>query len=167
MDDAETILAIRMVLERLIAGKSVSKKVARSALELLDQSATRSGGMKVVRGGAEVEYVVEQSANGETLAERRKTGKAKPFRCPKPIYDAAVEVLAKSEQAIALGVLIAKISDMLDEPPPDFQVRVVLRLWMQTKPSLITRNRARYRPADSATFRPRAADLWAELKIAK
>jgi hypothetical protein len=157
---------LRRLLTQISDGKGDPQAAAKSALDLLpllgeiDSGAT----LKVSRGGADVEYVVEKAANGETLAERRKTGKAQPFRCPKAIHDALVEALAATDRALPLDEIVAAVGERFGDEPPDFQVRVPLRLWMQVEPPLVVRNRARYRPVDQDTFASATGSLWTSLR---
>ena len=111
-----------------------------------------------------MEYSVEKSNTAETLAERRKTGKAQPFRCPRSVYDGLVQVMAYSDRALPLDELLIAVAEMLRDQPPDFQMRVPLRLWMQIEPPLIVRSRARYRPVDAKSFADTANELWNRLR---
>ncbi|MGC4031354.1 MAG: hypothetical protein QM754_06360 [Tepidisphaeraceae bacterium] len=157
---------LRLLLTQIANNLGDPQKSAVEALNILDQIVTEryGGSVTVERGGAEVEYVVEQSGGRETLAERRKTGKAQPFRCPKAIYDALVQVLVDAERPLPLDELMEAVGKAIGDEPPEFQTRVPLRLWMQVQPPLIVRNRARYRPVEANTFAGTASDLWNSLK---
>jgi hypothetical protein len=107
-------------------------------------------------------YVVD--SRSETLTEFRTSGKASPFRCPKPLYDAMALVLASAERPLAVEEIIVQTAKLLSEPPADHQVRVVLRLWMHVEPALVSRNRTRYAPTDAASFPSSAQSVWEALK---
>lgn len=158
---------LRSVLADIASGKGDPLRAADQGMELIDRAIELAGRGTVarsVRGGGEVEYVVEVSANGSTLSERRKTGKTQPFRCPKAIYDALAKVLGNAEKAIPLDELGSAVAEITGEQPPEFQLRVPIRLWMNTAPPLVARNRARYRSCAPKDFVISASALWADLK---
>src|SRR5687768_11047667 len=61
------------------------------------------------RGSGQVEYRVERTSAGETLAEHRSSGSSQPFRCPRPLYDALVAVMASAGRPMSLDELSAAV----------------------------------------------------------
>ena len=157
----KTLIQLRSLLVRIADGDSDPPGLAKEAIAVIDRLIAQAD--KGGRGQAEVEYVVEDTVNGPALTERRNTGRAHPFRCPKVIYDAMVEVMALSERSMPLDEVIAGVGGLLGDQPPDYQVRVPLRLWMSVSPPLVVRMRARYKAADTKAFRKTAEKLWSDL----
>ena len=156
---------LQKLLDQITKGRGNPRALGKSALSIIAKLRTQGMGsaIKLKRGGATVQYVVEQGANGETLTERREGGTAKPIRCPKAIYDAMVKVLSEADRPLPLDEIIAAVGTALHDQPPDFQVRVPLRLWMQVEPPLVMRNRARYRAVDAADFKGKSSQLWSDI----
>ena len=153
---------IRALLDRIADGSADPRSSAQDAIVLLDEliaGASRGG-----RGEADIEYIVEDSVNGPVLTEYRRAGKAHPFRCPKAIYDATVQVLAVANRAMPLDEIVAQVGQVLGSHPADYQVRVPLRLWMNVAPPLVVRMRARYSATDAKSFNRTAKTLWADLR---
>jgi hypothetical protein len=141
-------------------------RIAHRLLELLPQIAGHGSTVTrpSKRGTAALQYLVEKTAAGETLAERRVSGKSQPFRCPKHLYDAVVEVIADAEEALAVDEIAAAAESRARSRPADFQLRVPLRLWMSTDPPMLIRDRARYRARNQPSFAKEAAAIWKKLK---
>jgi hypothetical protein len=137
----------------------VEKKLAaRPAQETVSRTA---------RGTDErIEYVVERPLRGheETLAEHRTSGKGKPFRCSKGLYESMVKVLAAAERVMSVEEIASAVEQVLGGRPAEFHVRIPLRLWMVAQPPLLTRVRARYKPIDPKTFSSATQELWEKLK---
>lgn len=116
-------------------------------------------------GEEQVIYVVDQDrGHGEALAEHRTSGKSKPMRCPKRVYDALAGVLGAADRPLGLDEVMTAVEKVMGDRPADHQVRVALRLWMHVDPPLVSRNRARYRLIDTNSFTTRAKALWDILK---
>jgi hypothetical protein len=126
----------------------------RLLFENVHTEAKRPSGLKLV-------YVVDKA--GMMLTEFRTSGKSNPFRCPKGLYDAMVTVLADADRPLGVEEIGAEVGKVTREPPADHQVRVALRFWLHVDPALVSRNRARYRSTNAASFREDAANLWTRL----
>jgi hypothetical protein len=109
------------------------------------------------------EYVVQETPDGPFLAERRPSG-AQPFRCPKPTYHAAAQLLARGTDPLHFDDLLAQLNQAMGERQADYRLRVCLRCWLHHK--LVQRFRTRYRATDPTTFADRAARLWETLAAA-
>jgi hypothetical protein len=142
---------IEHILERGI------KQIEVAELPTVARRADRSGEEQVI-------YVVDQDrGHGEALAEHRTSGKSKPMRCPKKVYDALARVLTGADRPLGLEEIMAAVGKVLGDRPADHQVRVALRLWMHVDPPLLARNRARYRPLVNMDFSTSALALWQTL----
>jgi len=106
------------------------------------------------------EYRVQVSADGHFLSERRP-GHSQPFRCPRATYDAAAECLAATEPALHFDELMERLNARMDEPQPDYRLRVALRFWLAG--GAILRSRTKYMPVDRRSFVETARRLWDEL----
>ncbi|HLL88510.1 MAG TPA: hypothetical protein VK324_04350 [Tepidisphaeraceae bacterium] len=119
---------------------------------------------RAVRGRQErAEYVVEVVGKVQTLAEHRTSGKSKPFRCPKSVYDAVAKVVGEGERALGVEEIASAVERELQFRPAEFQVRVSLRLWLSVEPPLVERVRARYRSVGGLA--EQAARLWERLRV--
>lgn len=101
------------------------------------------------RNGQSQEYVIQQTAEGEFLTERRPTG-SQPFRCPKDAYLAAARVVADAEEPLHFDELLDRLNAAMNQRQADYRLRVCLRFWVQHE--LVRRFRTRYHAADPATF---------------
>ena len=158
----KTLKLLHDLLTRIADGEGNARALARDAIILVDHLVAEAG--QRGRGEAAIAYVVEDSVNGPVLTERRKAGRAHPFRCPKAVYDTMAKVLAASDRAMPLDEIISAVAEVLGDQPPDYQVRVPLRFWMFVSPPLITRMRARYRATAMATFVSTTSKLWSDLR---
>lgn len=171
MDPSEALAKARELVSALARRRGEVGRAAAKVLALLDHVEAglrdRTGSEPVVRQGRKglgpVEYRVEMTPTGGTLAEHRTSGASQPFRCPKTLYDAVIEVLAKTDRAMSVDEVASAVEVRLGERPADFQLRVPLRLWMHVQPPLLTRSRARYRAA-TPEFGTAAVKLWNRLK---
>ena len=114
------------------------------------------------RGRTPLTYAVERTALGETLAEHRPEGSSQPFRCPKPVWDAIIRVLADAKKPLSAEEIAEAVEKRTGTRPGDHQYRVPLRLLTQIDPPLLIRGRARYRVIEG--FEAAATALWASLK---
>jgi len=160
-----TELAMALARRRGEVGK-VADKIVR-LLEEVDRGLGSQHGDPQARqsrkGDVEIEYRVEKTAAGETLAEHRKSGASQPFRCPKRLYDAMVEVLGSAATPLSLEDVAAAVSAKMGLTPGDYQLRVPIRLWLSVTPPLIVRHRARYRAVDRS-FASAARTIWDRLR---
>lgn len=102
------------------------------------------------------EYVVQETGDGPYLAERRAG--AQPFRCPKPVYDAAAQLLAAAEAPVHFDELQAQLNQATGSRQADYRLRVCLRFWVAR--GLLQRNRTRYVAVKRETFERDTQDLW-------
>ena len=145
--------------------------VAREVLSLLDQveqEHSRPGEVSRPsrRGAVPVIYTVQTTEIGENLAEHRPDGSSRPFRCPRPVYDAFVNVLADAGRPVSTDEIVQGIEKLIGYRPGDHQYRVPLRLFLYLSPPLLVRSRARYSLPDPRTFSTSAVKLWNSLKAA-
>ena len=103
------------------------------------------------------EYVVQATADGPFLTERRPSG-SQPFRCPKDAYDAAVRILAESREPLHFEEIHDRLNAAMGERQADYRLRVCLRFWAGHK--VVERFRTRYRAVDPAAFVNDAERLW-------
>jgi hypothetical protein len=162
-------LLIAIQLVRGVRAKGPVGRFAKEVLPLLERAAEQlEDGQpvrrKLGRGDGAIEYVVEKTAQGEVLTERRSGGTSQPLRCPKVVYDAAIRMLATTTKPLSMDEILSGIETVMGVRPAEFQMRVALRLWLHADPALISRLRARYRLADSTGFISKATRLWSSLR---
>jgi hypothetical protein len=163
-------LLLAMQLLRGVRRKGPMGTLARDVLALLERAdeELRAEGTVVRResgrSAAAIEYVVEMTKGVEVVTESRLSGKSAPFKCPKAIYDAMVQVLAAAERPMSLEDIMEAVNRHVTDAAAEYQVRVPLRLWMHVDPALIVRSRARYRLADPKAFISQATRLWSSLR---
>lgn len=144
---------------------ATARRIARLLNDVEDEVRTAKKFVRTPkRGIAAVVYTVEVTSLGESVAEHRPNGSSKPFRCPRAVYDAVVDVLARTSSALSSSEIADAIEHRTGIRPGDHQFRVPLRLWVHVQPALLLRSRARYRPADPKTFQAETAKLWADLR---
>tara|TARA_R110002072_G_scaffold42064_11_gene118048 strand:+ start:71168 stop:71725 length:558 start_codon:yes stop_codon:yes gene_type:complete len=73
-------------------------------------------------------YTIEDSPRGPALTERRDSD-ARPFKCPKSVYEAVTAVLAENKVPVGFQDIKAKASKRLRQELPDYAVRTPLRFW--------------------------------------
>jgi hypothetical protein len=110
-----------------------------------------------------IEYAIESSTEGETLVERRLSGKSFPFRCPKQVYEALADVLAEAARPLSIDDLLGSVETKTGIRPAEFQVRVALRFWLYRQPPIVIRNRARYSATAVVEMRSAARGLWEKI----
>lgn len=164
MADPDPLAAALEAVKTRTAAKGAVGDFARQLLPLLEEARGHAVRRRAARGTGEIEYVVEKTQQGEVLTERRLSGRSKPFRCPKAVYDAVVAVLAETPRPMSLDEIVAGIEKRLGERPAEFHVRVPLRLWMHVQPSLLRRSRARYGRSDGSDFPAAATAAWHHLR---
>jgi hypothetical protein len=177
--DAATISQLRTSLIRALRASPQSVEPLCDALELLEglqqrletkrnpdageQAATASANRAQRRNSQAQEYIIQRTAEGEFLTERRPTG-SQPFRCPKDAYLAAAKVLAGAEESLHFDELLDRLNAAMEQRQADYRLRVCLRFWGQ--PGLVQRFRTRYHAAEAGTFVRAAEAAWEELSAA-
>lgn len=170
----EALAKLRLALDvakKMVSEGTDSAQFAGEMIELITAAiseieATGQAGLgrPARRGAGNVEYLVEGSGAGETLAEHRRGGKSMPHRCSRSLYDAVAQVLVGADRPLAVEEIMTAVEKVLGGRPAEFQVRVPLRLWMSVDPPLIVRMRARYRATDTFVFTTATAMLWADIR---
>lgn len=109
-------------------------------------------------------YTVEESPRGPALTERRDSD-ARPFKCPKPIYDAVAAAVGVSPKPRSFQAIKAHVESRLDEPLADYAVRTPLRFWSLL--GLIHHEQARFtRVGTKVDFIRSARSSWREASSA-
>lgn len=75
------------------------------------------------------------------------------------IYDGIVDVLERADRALPFDEVMTEAAKGAF-PPAEWQVRVVLRFLMRKPPSIVLRERSRYRAADPQKLRAAANKMW-------
>ena len=179
--DSATISQLRTSLIRALRTSPQSLEPLCDALELLEnlqqrletkrnpdaeESASPPGapaGRGTRRNGQSQEYVIQRTAEGEFLTERRPTG-SQPFRCPKDAYLAAAKLLADAGGPLHFDELLDRLNAAMRERQADYRLRVCLRFWGQHR--LIERSRTRYQAAEPGRFVADAERAWDDLAAA-
>jgi hypothetical protein len=171
-DSMSEIQAIDEARQLLATIKSPVKAaaIARRVLDLLDvieQANRKAEGMPrpTRRGAKRVVYMVEKTEVGQNLAEHRPGSTSSPFRCPKPLYDAVVKVLAGAKRPLGTDDIVSGVERLVGYRPGEHQYRVALRFFTTVEPPLLVRSRAKYSPANTS-FSENAARLWTTLRTA-
>lgn len=173
MNWSESVSQLRRLLGLIAADCPKSGEHVKQAIALLDKAdRTIARGPTVraarprVRGDSVEEYRIEPSERGLCLTEVRSTG-AQPFRCPREIYDAVVEVLAGAEDGVSFEELRKQASKRLQQnpPPPIYLFRIVLRFLKFRE--LIQHAGRRFRPTlPSSKFDEATRRAWRQVEDA-
>jgi hypothetical protein len=110
-------------------------------------------------------YSVEQTGEAQSLLEHRAEDD-RPFRCPRPTFDAVAKTLAEHPAFSKYSSITDKVARRLGVRPADYQLRVAIRFLMSPDVRLVERRRARYRPVDGDDFLARANAAWSRLSPA-
>jgi hypothetical protein len=160
---------LRTSLIKVLRNSPESREPICDALELIEslQQRLESGKQNPdaarpapVENSGTQEYVLQETADGPFLAERRPSGE-QPFRCPKATYDAAARLLAAAAEPMHFDDLLAQLNQAVGETQAEYRLRVCLRFWANK--GLIQRFRTRYRAVDPQSFAERSAAAWREL----
>jgi hypothetical protein len=166
--DSETISQLRTSLIRALRASPQSVEPLCDALELLEGLQQRLEGKRNPdapdqnhrRNTQSQEYIIQRTAEGQFLTERRPTG-SQPFRCPKDAYLAAAKVLAGAEEPLHFDELLERLNSAMEQRQADYRLRVCLRFWGQQ--GLVQRFRTRYHAGDAGTFVRDAERAWEEM----
>ena len=158
------IRAIRRLTEASTS-RGKAAELAAEVLPLLEAAVVVIRGVSRPsrRGTGEIEYLVEKTQQGEVLTERRLSGNSQPYRCPKAIYEAVADVLAKAERPLLLDEIVTGVEKHVGHRPSDFHVRLPLRFWMHGDHPTVVRNRARYSALLKAESTTSAQKLWEKI----
>ena len=105
-----------------------------------------------------ITYAVESSRRGPALCEYRSSS-ARPFKVPKPVYDALVRIMSKAKQPTKFTQLDNTLADLLGEPVPEYLPRSVIRFWIAC--DLLAHSGARFEPRrPGAAFKSAAMKAW-------
>lgn len=138
-------------------------RLLAAAIPKLEVQQARASASQRLRDAKGREYLVQGERANEALIEYRLSGKAKPMRCPKSVYEAMVQVLESADRPLSVEEIATGVEKVMGVRPADFQMRVPLRLWMNVQPPLLSRNRARYRASAPQTVQSVAHALWSSL----
>jgi hypothetical protein len=176
---AESLSIIRQLLaDWLVASAEAREPVAEilRMLEPLDSyirgelsrpiSPKKSQDRGSGRGGGTT-YTVSKAKNEvEILTEHREGGSSQPYRVPRSIYDLVAKVLSEASTPLDFQEVISLVAKVWPEPP-DWQVRAVLRFWLNSQPPLIFRARNKYGSHAPKKLPVEAKQLWQSLAKAK
>lgn len=163
MSGRDALQEAKRLLSAMEGDKATVKKVL-ALLGVVEAELQRVAVVEPVRQGkTPLVYRVEQTTLGETLAEHRPGGTAQPFRCPRPVWDAVIGVLADAEKPMSAEEIAEAVEKRTGTRPGDHQYRVPLRLLTQMDPPLLTRSRAKYTAA-AGDFTKSAKKLWTMLR---
>lgn len=162
---------LRTLADRIDSGERTGQSAARSlrvaatriesavSQALMGETKLRRSRIKGPRKRTTpVIYAVEPSRRGPALCEYRSSS-ARPFKIPKPIYNAMVRVMSKVKQPTKFAQLDEVLTTLLGEPVPEYLPRSVIRFWIAR--DLITHSGAKFEPKrPGAEFRPAAMEAW-------
>src|SRR4051812_17062919 len=101
MNGKDALQEAKQLLSAMKGDKAAIKKVL-ALLRVVEAEFQRVAVVEPVRQGrTPLVYVVETTALGETLAEKRPGGTAQPFRCPRAVWDAVISVLAEADKPMS------------------------------------------------------------------
>lgn len=92
-----------------------------------------------------------------SLGEHRPA--AQPLRVPRAMFNAIVAILADSDRPVPFDEIMRDAAKA-QQPPAEWQARVVLRFLMRADPEILVRSRSRYQPNDSKHFLKLAEKWW-------
>jgi len=169
-NEALTFSQLRTSLIKVLRNSPESREPICDALELIETlqqnidakrhpDGNQSRETRPTRDDApSQEYLVQQTADGAFLTERRPSG-AQPFRCPRDVYDAAANALAAAAgQPLHFEDLLDRLNQLTNQRQPDYRLRVCLRFWLHH--GVIERFRTRYRAKAPTDFPQTATALW-------
>lgn len=108
-------------------------------------------------------YTIEDSPRGPALTERRDSG-ARPFKCPKSVYEAVAAVLAESKVPVGFKDIKAMASKRLRQELPDYAIRTPLRFWSTI--GLLEHQQARFlRVGTKAEFMRSVKASWKQASL--
>ena len=165
---AESVARIRLRLLKVMEANDGARQPLVEVLQLLEplesylrRELARGSGRKSDQTGTR--YTIERKKNeAEVLTEHRGRGASQPYKCPRYVFDRAVEVIAGADPAMEFEEVLQGVAKKLPDPT-DWQVRVVLRFLMNAKPPLIVRERNKYRPLHPKKLVAEAGGAWAAL----
>jgi len=103
-------------------------------------------------------YTIEDSPRGPALTERRDSD-ARPFKCPKSVYETVAAVLAEGKVPVGFQDIKAKASKRLCQELPDYAIRTPLRFWSTV--GLLEHQQARFlRVETKAEFLQATRKAW-------
>lgn len=105
-------------------------------------------------------YRVEGPPGREALCEYRADDPGRPFRCPKPTYDALARVMASTTKLTKFPEIERLLKKELGELPAVYQIRVALRFWTTPEVGIVERVRARYRARNCVAVVREAERAW-------
>lgn len=165
------IKRLKVLADRIESGERQGKSAARSlrmsitriesavATALEREAELRCSRIKGPRQRTTpITYAVEPSRRGPALCEYRSSA-ARPFKVPKPVYDALVRIMSKAKEPTKFAQLDNAIADQLGEHVPEYLPRSVIRFWITC--NLIEHSGARFAPKlHSTAFRLAAKEAW-------
>lgn len=111
-------------------------------------------------GSSRSRFRIEVVQGGqEALAEYFTPGRA-PFRCPQHLYEAVANAMERSSVPSGVKDILRSACEIAGEAIPDYLMRVCIRFWQSIEPPLISRERARYAPAEPGSFLLEARKAW-------
>jgi hypothetical protein len=168
--EAVAFSQLRSSLIKVLRNSPESREPICDALELIealqqqveakrhpDPPAAAEPARAARRAQASQGYIVQRTAEGDFLTERRPSG-SQPFRCPKDAYDAAAKLLADAQQPLHFEELLDQLNGAMRERQADYRLRVCLRFWLAS--GRVERFRTRYRATEPAAFEREAQGLW-------
>jgi len=103
-------------------------------------------------------YSVEGSRRGPALCEYRSSS-ARPFKVPKPVYTALVQIMSKVTVPAKFSHLDETLEQILGETVPEYLPRSVIRFWIAR--DLVEHSGARFAPKlKGVAFKRAAVDAW-------
>ena len=162
----EALQHLEAILVEIEREHKITQSLASKSKHLIE--VVRSGLPKfqpsiVRRSGRNTTYQIEQIHGHDMLSEHRAGGR--PLRVGRPAYDSVVACLANAKRGMRTGDIVAAVSAVSKDPPPDWQVRLVLRFLLSAKTAILLRTRAQYSPLEPLKFTASATLLWQQLSL--
>lgn len=163
-----TIDKIEQVLTKALIHPDRVPKLIGEALELLrefreiEPSNAKNSGSK--QRNKPTSYSIRETAKGECLVENRVDG-YHPFLCERAVYDRVAAVLNGEKQMLDFTEIKARVTEGLVQAPAEYLLRVCIRFWLRSDPTLIIRSGGRYQVVKPENFSKQAAKLWDDLKL--
>jgi len=167
---------IRRILLRTLKASDRFRGPLSEALELLenidDYFGTLTDDSKSIRQEKDKtfgryqakRYTIEERRRGVYLCEYRIGGRAQPFCCPQEDYDLLAETLSGLNDWTQFDDVKSLIAKRIGHGQPDYLIRLCLRFWQATDPTIIEKDRTFYHVNVRGSFRNAAKRAWRELE---
>jgi len=156
---AEISEDVRRLLDGIVKRHPDVQDIAAEIVVMLD-GLVGSRGTRLVqrRTGTGVKYRIEMVNKRAMLYEVRPLGA--PLRVSHELYTSLVRVLAATDTPLYYDEIAEGVEEATAAKLAEWQGRLLLRFLQRADPSIVVRERSRYRVVDTERFPAAAQRLW-------